>query len=121
MQRKYRLRRNSEFQRTRQEGKCWSHRLLVLCALRNDLSYSRFGFAASRRIGNAVARNRVRRRMREVVRLERQTISPGWDVVLVARAAIAQATYAETTLAVRQLVSRAGLWAARVNADEALG
>ncbi len=121
MERRYRLRGNVEFRRTRQEGKCWSHRRLVLCAVRNDLSYSRFGFGASRRVGNAVARNRARRRMREIVRLERQAITQGWDVVLVARAPIAQATHAEATLAVRQLVSRAGLWAAGVNADEASG
>ncbi len=110
MKRKYRLRNQADFQRTRQEGKCWGHRLVVLCALRNSLGYSRFGFAASRRIGKAVARNRARRRMREIVRLNISTVEPGWDIVLIARPALLQATYSELTEAIHELLRRAGLW-----------
>ena len=116
MEREYRLRMSADFQRTRQLGKCWSHRLAVLCALRNDVGHSRFGFATSKRIGKAVVRNRVRRRMREVVRLRRPEIARGWDLVFIARPPIAGATYVETASVVRGLLSRAGLWdAARVD------
>lgn len=106
---RYRLRLNADFQRVRHEGKTWAHRLIVLSAAPNQREYSRFGFAVSRRVGKAVVRNRVRRRMREVVRLKRQTIRAGWDVVFVARPSAAQATYVQIEQAIDDLVRRAGL------------
>src|SRR4030067_346300 len=99
MERKYRLRFNADFQRVRQKGRSWANHLMVLSALPNDLEHSRFGFAASKRIGKAAVRNRARRRMREAVRLRLGLIASGWDVVLIARPAIRQATYAEITRA----------------------
>jgi ribonuclease P protein component len=109
MERKYRLRQSADFQRVRQEGRSWSYRLVTLCALRNNLEYSRFGFAVSRRVGKAVMRNRVRRRMREVVRLEHMSIVQGWDMVFVARPLAAQATYAEIASAIAEVLRQAGL------------
>jgi len=110
MERKYRLRLNADFQRVRQEGQSWANRLMVLCALPNDLEHSRFGFAASKRIGKAVVRNRVRRRMREAVRLRRASIADGWDMVFIARPPIARATYAEIAQAIEELLRRAHLY-----------
>jgi ribonuclease P protein component len=107
MERKYRLRLNADFQRVRQEGKSWANHLMVLCALSNDLEHSRFGFAASKRIGQAVVRNRVRRRMREAVRVRRAAIADGWDMVFIARSAVANTTYAEISCAVEDLLRRA--------------
>jgi ribonuclease P protein component len=109
MERKYRLRLSADFQRTRREGKAWTDHLMVLCALPNDLTYSRFGFAASRRIGKAVDRNRARRRMREAVRLCRGTLAEGWDMVFVARPPIVHAPYAEIVRAIHKLLGQAKL------------
>jgi len=109
MERKYRVRLSSDFRRIRRQGKSWSHRLVVLCVLRNDLEYCRFGFAVSKGVGNAVTRNRVRRRLREVVRLRRDSMEGGWDMVFIARPSIRQATYAEIESAIEGLVRRAGL------------
>lgn len=109
MERRYRLRLNTDFQRVRQKGKSWANRLVVLCALPNDLGHNRFGFAVSRRIGKAVARNLVRRRMREAVRLRRASIAGSWDIIFIARSAIVHATYAEISYAVEDLLRRAGL------------
>ena len=110
MERKYRLRLNADFQRVRQKGKSWADHLMVLCALPNDLEHSRFGFAASKRIGKAVVRNRVRRRMREAVRLRRVLIAEGWDIVFIARSAIGHASYAEIAQDVENLLRRANLY-----------
>jgi ribonuclease P protein component len=121
MERRYRLAASADFQRTRQQGKCWSHRLVILCALRNNLDHSRFGFAASRRIGKATVRNRARRRMREVVRLERASIVQGFDMVIIARPPIVQATYAEIALAVCGLLGRATSWAGGANTEKSVG
>ena len=109
MERKYRLRLNADFQRVRQKGKSWADHLIVLCALPNDLEHSRFGFAASKRIGKAVVRNRVRRRMREAVRLRRALIADGWDLVFIARSPMARASYADIARGVESLLRRANL------------
>jgi len=106
---RYRLRSNADFQRVRHEGKTWVHRLIVMSAAPNQRDCSRFGFAVSKRVGKAVVRNRVRRRMREVVRLKRHTIHSGWDLVFVARPLAAQATYVQIEQAVDDLIKRAGL------------
>jgi ribonuclease P protein component len=109
LKRIYRLRQRSRFDQIRREGKCWAAPLVVLCVLPNDLAWSRFGFSASRRVGKAVVRNRVRRRMREVVRLRQTGIAPGWDLVFIARQPIVRADYQEIEEAIEQLLNKAHL------------
>lgn len=110
MKREYRLRRRDRFEEIRRHGKCWTHRLLVLCVLPNELPGCRFGFSVSKRVGNAVMRNRVRRRLREIVRLRIPAITPGWDVVLIARPPAAQAEFRQIESAVERLLLQAGLY-----------
>jgi ribonuclease P protein component len=93
----------------RQAGTSFSHPFFILCLLPNELGFSRCGFTASRRIGNAVARNRARRRMREVVRHLWLLIQPGWDLVWVARPAINSADFADLQAAGLRLLGRAGV------------
>ncbi len=109
MKRDDRLRRRECFDQVRRQGKCWTHRLVVLCVLPNDLRSTRFGFSVSKRIGGAVVRNRVRRRLREIVRLRLPKIASGWDVVLIARPPIAQAEFRQIETAVERLLQQAGL------------
>ena len=61
---------------------------MVLCLLRNDGPDSRSGFVTSRRRGNAVERNRARRRLKEAVRLLWDLVAPGWDLVWIARTSV---------------------------------
>ena len=109
MKRRFRVRDNRQFQEIRRHGKSYSNRLAVLCVLKNSLPYSRFGFSVGGRIGNAVARNRVKRRMREAVRLHMTRIQPGWDCVLIARNPIRDAKYGEVDRACARLFRRASL------------
>ena len=64
---------------------------MILGVYRNRAS-TRFGLIASRRVGNAVLRNRLRRRLREMVRLSMPQILPGLWIVLVIRPAAGRAT-----------------------------
>ena len=109
MGRKNRLRANADFDRLRREGRTWAHPLLVLSVLPNGLEYSRFGFAIGRRVGNAVIRNRIKRRMRESVRirLTRHEIAVGWDVVLIARRPIRDASFHQVDEAIGLVFRRA--------------
>ena len=111
MRRKNRLRANADFERLRREGRTWAHPLLVLSVQPNGLGYSRFGFAIGRRLGNAVDRNRIKRRMRESVRmrLKRREIAAGWDVVLIARHPIRNASFHQVDEAIGLVLRRASL------------
>jgi len=86
--------------------------LLVLYYYPNQLAYSRFGFYVGRRIGKAVVRNRVRRRMRAAAREVLELVVGGWDVAFTARPACAQADYDTIATAIVQVLHRAGLFAA---------
>lgn len=109
MDRRLRLTRSTDFKRVRRLGKSYAHPLLVLIALPNDLEHSRFGIAAGRAVGKAVQRNRAKRLMREGLRPFFPVIAPGWDIVLLARASMAEASLDSTSQALRNLLSRAHL------------
>lgn len=81
-----RLKRRREFLRAAQEGKRWTAQGLIIQAVGCDKEEARVGFTVSRKVGNAVKRNRARRRLREVARLALPEIAKGgFDYVLIGR------------------------------------
>ena len=106
LQQQYRLRRSADLKRVRQQGERRRHPLAILIVNPNDLAVSRFGFIASRRVGNAVKRNRGRRLLREVVRLHLSDILPGYDCIFIVRQATPNASFVDVETAVLQLLTR---------------
>ena len=75
----------------------------------NDNDISRFGIIAGRPVGNAIIRNRAKRRVREIVRTLMPKIYPGWDIILLARKPIDEARFEELNSALNRLFKRADL------------
>jgi ribonuclease P protein component len=109
MQRRFRLQRPADFEQLRKNGRRWNHPLALLIVYQTQLPTNRFAFSASKRVGNAVARNRAKRLLREAVRTHLKAVSPGWDFLFVARSATAETTFAEVEEAVLQLLKRANV------------
>ena len=82
---------------------------LVLYARPNRLNTNRVGITSSKKLGHAVVRNRVRRRLREVYRLNEELFAPGWDIVVVARSRCIDADFGKLTHAYLSLAQKAGV------------
>ena len=107
-----RLRTNDEFQRVYKQGESFVEGLVVLYLLRSpDEPVRQAGFSVSKKLGNAVVRNRVRRRLRESYHLLLPGLPHGYQAIFVARKAAAGADYPSLDQAMRKVLGRAGLLA----------
>jgi ribonuclease P protein component len=89
------LRRKTDFEAVGRRGASRTSGPLVLRALRTDGPVTRIGLSTPRALGGAVQRNRVRRRLRALLRERSDDIGAGWDLLVIARPGAAQATYAQ--------------------------
>lgn len=109
----WRLRPGGEFERVRQSGRSYSHRLLVLIAQpRTDApgAPSRVAVVAGRRLGTAVIRHRARRLLREAIRRHYARIPAGVDAIVMARAPLLQADLEQIAAALAETLQQAQLW-----------
>lgn len=95
MNRKYRLRNNVHFKKVYNRGKSYGNRLVVMYIYKNGMDYNRVGFSVTKKIGNSVERNRVRRKMKEVYRLNCHKVKDGYDLIFLPKAMANKATYKE--------------------------
>lgn len=107
-----RLTKPSEFDQVKKNGRVERGSLLLLSVLRNTSDAFRAGFVTSRTMGSAVTRNRVRRRLREIVRKHQGDIADGWWIVTIARQRAAKATYQQLEGEWLRLAKRAFILAA---------
>ena len=107
MRRAQRLRQRRDFAAVYRRGRPYRGQLLVLRTLPTGDAESRFGFTASVALGNAVVRNRVKRRLREAARS--LDVGHGWDLVVNARQGAAKADYQRLRAQLSELLSRAGV------------
>ena len=82
---------------------------LVLYARKNRTETNRVGITVSKKLGKAHIRNRTRRRLREVYRLNEGQFQPGWDIVMVARTKAVEAPFENLTKSVLTLAQKAGI------------
>ena len=88
------LKENAVFRRLYHRGNSAGSRYLVVYCRPNGTKVSRLGFTVSTKLGHAVVRNRIRRRLREIYRLVEPDLKPGYDIVVVARSATIDAEFA---------------------------
>jgi ribonuclease P protein component len=107
-----RLTQSAEFAQVKKNGRVYRGRSVLLSILRaNDATHFRAGFITSRALGSAVARNRVRRRLREIVRKHQREIVDGTWIVTIARAHAVGATYQQLEVEWLRLAKRASILA----------
>jgi ribonuclease P protein component len=109
----WRLRPGGEFERVRQHGHSWSHRLLVIIVQPRaaaPIDPPRVAVAAGKRLGGAVVRNRIKRKLREAVRQAYPNIMPGLDLIVLARAPIVDERVSNIAAALTEVLQRAEVW-----------
>ncbi len=109
------LTKPEDFAAVYDKGDSWVNGKVVLKALPNNLEISRYGFSVSSRVGGAVVRNRTKRRLREIVRQIR--LKSGWDIIIVARAAVVKTDYSGLNDSVTRLLTKARLVAETAAGD----
>ena len=107
MQSRLRLRGDKRFDEIHQTGRSLADQFLVIRTLPNQHGHTQFGILISKRIGNSVTRNKLRRRLREILRQTK--LCAGWDIVLIARKGIEQIDFKECKESVNTLLQRSDL------------
>ncbi|EEG76922.1 ribonuclease P protein component [Dethiobacter alkaliphilus AHT 1] len=110
MEKKGRITKNSEYQQVFQHGKSVASRGLVLIMLKNNANGNRTGFITSKKIGNAVIRNRVKRLLRETYKMYAADLATGYDLVFVARRPAAGFDFKQAAAEMRRVLQRGGLF-----------
>lgn len=100
------LKKNEEFKKVYARGKSVVTPYLVLYFMRNNTEYNRLGISVSKKVGNSVVRNRVKRLIREAFRLNSLPLRNGLDLVLIARVRMNQADFKTTAKHLGQVLSK---------------
>ena len=111
-----RLTKKKDFERVIKQGKGVGGVFLILKFVKQGLSENRVGFVVSKKISNkAVVRNKVKRRLREAVRMSLSNLKPGYDLVFFTKKGIEEKEFVEIEKVIKQLLTRAGLLSVSVN------
>ena len=106
-----RLRKSRDFATVRREGRSRSDGRLVVIARRSEAT-TRFGFSVSKRLGKAVSRNRIKRRLKSAA--ASANVEEGWDVVVIARQGAAPSSFWELRRSMNRLLKRVGISISKV-------
>lgn len=87
------IKKSQQYNNVYQNGRRISSRCLIIFVLQNSLSFNRYGIVASKKIGNAVVRNKAKRRLKAIIGETNSNLKQGYDIVLVCRPLISKVTY----------------------------
>jgi ribonuclease P protein component len=104
LKRIFRLRKKSNYQAVFADGRNYSVKYVAIYVFKGP---KRFGFIASKKVGNSVQRNRARRLMREVIRLHLAEIKDDIQIILIARARIKGVSYMEVEKSIMNMLKKA--------------
>ena len=110
-----RLTKKSDFEKVAKSGQSFFARELGIKILRNNLKNNRYGIVVSLKIDKrAVVRNKIRRRIREIIRLNEKNFKQGFDVMILTRESIKDLKYKEIEVKLFSLFKKAGLFSTRL-------
>ncbi|SHM18495.1 ribonuclease P protein component [Caldanaerovirga acetigignens] len=115
MEKRLRLTKNFEFISVYKKGRRAGCPLFTMYAKENDLGYTRLGVSVSKKIGRSVARNKVKRRIKEAFRTSYDSIKKGFDVVISVKEDVKKADYKEIKGQMIVLLKKLNLWAGNEN------
>ena len=104
------LKKNAEFRVVYKRGKSFSNNLLVLYIYRNNKSFNKLGVSVSKKVGKSVVRNRIKRLIKESIRLNCDNLKVGYNMVFIARNASNDKSYRDIESSVKYLIKKAGLY-----------
>lgn len=103
------LRKNYEFKKVYKEGRYYADKYVVIYVIKNNMGLNRIGLSVSKKVGNSVVRNRVRRRMKEIYRRFAGTTKQGYDIVFTARIGIGSVDFSVIENSMEAALKRARL------------
>ncbi len=110
LKQRYRLKRNEDFRQAYSRGKSLASKYLVIYLYPNQQSQNRIGFSVSKKLGNAVVRNRIKRLLREGIRQLLPRLESGHDIIFIARGKIKGISYSLVEENLRYLLKKTGLY-----------
>lgn len=110
MKKIYRIKKSRLFKKVYTNGRYFAEKYLVLYILKNNEEHNKVGYSVSKKVGNSVVRNRVKRLMRENFRKIYDEIKPGYYIVFTARAGSKDATYYDIENSMERALKRAKLF-----------
>lgn len=99
-----RIRKNQEFTSVYQSGKSYANKYFVMYVSKNDLGMNRLGVSVSKKVGNSVIRHRIKRLVKESLRLHEDMFNSGLNIVVIARKGADELSYREVTSALIHLM-----------------
>ncbi|MCL1912558.1 MAG: ribonuclease P protein component [Eubacteriaceae bacterium] len=103
------IKKNREFRAVYKHSQSIADQNLVLYKMGNNTSSSRFGITVSSKVGNAVKRNKIKRRLKEILSSKFNQIAVGYDIIFVVRVKAAQASFQSLEKSVDKLLDKASL------------
>jgi len=104
------LKKNREFKQVYSYGKSIASSYLVLYWYPNDGAKNRYGFSISKKIGKAVVRNKLKRRLKEIIRHKENKVKTGYDIIIIARKHVNRLEFQRLRKDLIKLYKKAGIW-----------